>query len=249
MRELIKRVRFIEELDIDLLKRNDVGIEIQDFTEPNLEESEKIKIVGKYKNELKNFNKIISMHGPFLDLHPGSPDYLIREVSQKRYIETLNFANELNVEYVVFHSQINPRMNKKVICDWMNQQNKEAFELILEKSGYKGKIVIENIFETDPRMLLNMVEWIDNDQIGINLDIGHSKLTDPTLDEWIYTLKNYLIYMHVHSNDGVYDTHQAPSKEEVEQLYNILDKHKINPKICLEYNTDDLALELRKFRK
>lgn len=250
MIEIIKRIKYIEDFNkdiIDILEESQAGIEIQDFTEPNLLDSDKSKIMGIYKNGLKEFKNTISMHGPFLDLRPGSPDGLVREVSQKRYIEVLEYAKELNAGYVIFHSQINPRMNKKIISDWTNQQNKEAFEFILEKSQYKGIIVIENIFETHPEMLLEMIKWIDNEQIAINLDIGHVRLSDASLEEWISSLKDYIMYVHVHSNDGVYDNHIPPSKEEIDELYSLLNKYDISPKICLEYDVEDLKEELERY--
>ncbi|HEY4543650.1 MAG TPA: TIM barrel protein, partial [Tissierellaceae bacterium] len=160
MREIIKNIKYIEKFDINTINKLDIGIEIQDFTEPNLTDEEKNILIKTYKESLKGFENTIALHGPFLDLKPASPDNLIREVSQKRYIETLEYANELNAEYVIFHSQINPRINKDSLNELINSQTKDAFEYILKESKYQGYIVIENIFEYEPILLLNLVKFI-----------------------------------------------------------------------------------------
>ncbi len=249
MREIIKNVKYIEKFDIDIINKLNIGIEIQDFTEPNLTDEDKKILIKTYKESLKGFENTIALHGPFLDLKPASPDNLIREVSQKKYIETLEYAKELKAEYVIFHSQINPRINKDSLNELINSQTKDAFEYILKESGYKGYIVIENIFEYEPILLLNLVKFIDNEQIGINLDVGHTRLTDCDLEKWISEMKDYIKYMHIHTNNRVYDTHSIPSQKEVDEIYNLLDKYEINPKICLEYEVDDLENEVKKYKR
>lgn len=248
-RKILKTVSTIEELNIEELKEINVGVEIQDFTEPNLSIAEKRNIVNLYKKEFKDFNNIKALHGPFLDLKPASPDKEIRNVSYKRYLDTIKIAIELDMDYIIFHSQINPYLNEPGIRELNNKQHKEVLIRLLDEcSDYKGIILIENIFEEDPIMLKELIEEIDLPNIKINLDIGHANIGKVDLEEWIIELKDYISYMHIHSNDGLYDTHSSPSKEEINKLYYLLDKYNINPVLSLEYKIGNLAEEIKKYR-
>ncbi len=247
-RKILSTVRIVQDLNVEELNRFKLGAEIQDFTEPNLGEGEIKDIVNKYKIEFENFEGIKALHGPFLDLKPASPDKIIRDISFKRYLDALSIAEELKINYIIFHSQINPYLNHPDIEKLNNHQNMEMWLKLLEKTDYSGMILIENIFEESPAMLKRLVETINMPRIKINLDIGHARLGKVSLEEWISELKDYIAYMHIHSNDRLYDGHRAPSHEEIEDLYDLLDKYNINPILSLEYKIENIEEEIKKYR-
>lgn len=248
-RKILKTISTIDSLNMEEIEKLNIGIEIQDFTEPNLSLNEINMIIHRYKAKLEGFKNIKALHGPFLDLKPSSPDKLIREVSYNRYLSTINVAKELNIDYLIFHSQINPYLNQPSIRKLNNTQSREFWEEILkEVPDYKGVILLENIFEETPTMLKELIETINLPNVKINLDIGHANLGKVTLEEWIKELKDYIFYIHIHSNDGLYDNHQAPALEKIEELYYLLDKYNINPVLSLEYNVDSLEEEIEKYR-
>lgn len=247
-RKILKTVQIVEDLDIDILNKLDLGVEIQDFTEPNLDEIERASIIRKYKSEFKNLKHIKALHGPFLDLKPSSPDKLIRQVSFNRYLDTLNIANELDIDYIIFHSQINPYLNNPEIEILNNQQSRDMWIELIGQSKYPGIILIENIFEESPLMLKNLIETINMPNIKINLDIGHTKLGKVSLEEWISELKDYIMYMHIHSNEGLYDEHMSPNREEIKDLFYLLHKYNIDPVLSLEYKIENLEEEIKKYR-
>lgn len=248
-RKILKTISSINSLNMEELNNLNMGVEIQDLTEPNLSLSEINKIIAQYKEKFQEFNNIKALHGPFLDLKPSSPDKLIREVSYNRYLYTINAAKELTIDYLIFHSQINPYLNQPFLRELNNIQSKEFWEQILkEVSDYKGIILLENIFEETPDMLKELIETINLPNIKINLDIGHAKLGKVSLEKWIRELKDYIVYIHIHSNDGLYDKHQSPAQGEIENLYYILDKYDLNPVLSLEYKVDNLRKEIERYR-
>lgn len=247
MREIIKAISTIDEFDKELFKDLNIGVEIQDFTEPNLTLNEKKVLIKSYKSLFKDFKGKKALHGPFLDLKPASPDKDIKNISYKKYLDILNISQELNIEYLIFHSQINPYLNEPFIINLNNEQSKEFWDEVLLESNYEGLILIENIFEENPQMLKSYIETINKENIKINLDIGHAKLGKVNLEEWIKILKNHIAYIHMHSNDGFYDLHVKMPKEEIQELYNLLEKYKIDPVLSLEYKTDNLKEELEKY--
>ncbi len=247
MRKIVKCIKSIDELDVDLFNSLAIGVEIQDFTEPNLSDEKRREIIQDYKEALKDFKGIRAMHGPFLDLKPASPDLLIRAVSYNRYLDTINAAKDLDIDYLIFHSQINPQLNEPFLSNLNNVQAKEFWEKILQETEFKGTILIENIFEEGPSMLKSYIDVVQFPNIKINLDMGHAKVGKSTLEDWIVSLKDNIQYMHIHSNDGVYDQHQAPNSNEIKSLYYLLDKYNIHPVLSLEYKIEDLKKEINRY--
>ena len=244
-RKILNCISTIDEFIIGEYNNVEIGVEIQDFTEPNLTDDEINDLVDKYKSIFKDFKYIKSIHGPFLDLKPSSPDAEIRRVSQMRYLKVLNIAIELDVDYIIFHSQINPDLNEPSLRKLNNRQSKEFWvDILKELKDFKGTILIENIFEKDPEMLKELIEAIDLPNIKINLDVGHCRLSNASLETWIKELKDHIAYIHLHSNNGIYDQHLQPSQEEIRTLYKLLDKYNLDPVIALEYKVDNLENEL-----
>ncbi|MDY0236245.1 MAG: sugar phosphate isomerase/epimerase [Gudongella sp.] len=237
----------IEELDIDVLNRNNIGVEIQDFVEPNLSQKEKNNLISEYKERLADLKGSIAIHGPFLDLKPSSPDPDIRRVSIEKYLESLEIARQLNADYIIFHSQINPHLNSPSLKELNNFQAKDFWEEALTLTEFKGVILLENIFEETPLMLKELIECIDNDRIRINLDIGHLNLSKASLKDWIVGLKDYIAYIHIHGNNGIYDQHNSPSESLIEEVFLNLMNLKLNPKIALEYKIDNLYKEINRY--
>ncbi|HZH92485.1 MAG TPA: sugar phosphate isomerase/epimerase family protein [Tissierellaceae bacterium] len=249
MRRIVNCISTIRELDVEDLNAAGCGVELQDFVEPNLSENDMKKLINEYKRSLREIKGIKSMHGPFLDLKPASPDKEIRRVSQIKYRRTLEIAHELDVDYVVFHSQINPYLNQPFLRDLNNRQAAAFWRALMDVTPYKGEVVIENVFEESPYMLRDLIDAIGHERISINLDIGHSNLGYTSLKDWIHVLADRLSYMHVHGNSGFEDQHIVPSDEKLDSLLEILDQEGIDPFLALEYKINNLKEEVQRYRR
>lgn len=248
-KKIVKAISTIDELNIGELESLEMGVEIQDFVEPNLSKEDVESTIYRYKEYFDGFDNIKGLHGPFLDLKPASPDKKIREVSYKRYLDTIKIAKELDIDYLIFHSQINPALKLPSLVKLNNSQARDFWIQILDEvSEYKGTILLENVFEDSPEMLKDLIETINMPNIRINLDTGHAKLGKADLEHWISELKDYIVYIHFHTNDGFYDTHQSPSREDIDNLYYLFDKYEINPVLALEYKVYDLKEERERYR-
>jgi sugar phosphate isomerase/epimerase len=245
--EILNCISTIDELDIVELNRNGVGVEIQDFVEPNLSYEDKESLIKEYKERLIDLKGSISIHGPFLDLKPASPDPDIKRVSREKYLEALDIANQLEADYIIFHSQINPYLNEPNLKDLNNLQAKEFWDEVLLITDFKGIILIENIFEETPTILKELIECIDSNRIKINLDLGHLNLSKAFLKVWINELSSYLAYIHMHGNNGIYDEHKDPSDSLVEEVFIHLNKMDLKPTIALEYKINNLDKEMQRY--
>lgn len=246
-RKIIDCISTIDEFKIKDYEELKIGVEIQDFVEPNLSDDQVRSIINKYKIYFSNFAYIRGLHGPFLDLKPASPDKDIRRVSQDKYFKTLNIAKELEIDYVTFHSQMNPLLNEPQIMDLNYLQNGEFFNFLMNETSYEGIVLIENIFEKSPTNMLRLMDKIKSDKVKLNLDLGHAKLSGNTMENWIKELKDHIAYIHFHSNNGIHDQHGSPSDKEIEDLFYFLDKYNINPVISLEYKKKDLKKEILRY--
>lgn len=243
-RTILKCIQTIDNFKIDECDQHGVGVEIQDFTEPNLSEEEIKSILSAYKDLFEEYKCVKSMHGPFLDLKPSSPDKDIRRVSYNKYKQALTIAKELNLDYIVFHSQINPYINDPIMIDLNNYMARQFWHEILMEVDYKGIVLLENIFEETPYMLKELIDRIDLPNVKVNIDLGHAKLGVVSMEKWIKILKDDVAYIHLHSNDGVYDQHKVPTDVEILAMLNLLNKYNLNPVISLEYFPESLGREI-----
>ena len=75
---IVKCISTIGEFLPREFKNLNIGVEIQDFTEPNLKDNEIENLVCEYKKLLR-FSPYKSLPWTFLDLKPASPDKDIRK--------------------------------------------------------------------------------------------------------------------------------------------------------------------------
>lgn len=243
-RTILKCIRTIDDFKIDECRQYGVGVELQDFTEPNLSVDQINSIISAYKNLFKEYKCVKSMHGPFLDLKPASPDKDIRMVSYNKYKQALTIAKELNLDYIVFHSQINPYINDPIMTDLNNYMARQFWHEILMEIDYQGIVLLENIFEETPYMLKDLIDRIDLPNVKVNFDLGHARLGTVSMEKWFKVLRDDIAYIHLHSNDGVYDQHKMPTDVELLAMLNLLNKYNLNPVISLEYFPEKIGREI-----
>ena len=152
----------------------------------------------------------ISVHGPFLDLNPGSDDDAIRAYTRKCYLRSLKLARLLKSQRIIFHSGLNPLLPKNSIMRWL-ERSVEVFQTVLEEEGGDDVIlVIENSHDPIPEVLLHLVDKIGSGIVKVCLDIGHVNVfSTKTLKDWMDKLKDKIVEVHLHDNHGDSDDHLA----------------------------------------
>lgn len=72
------------------------------------------------------------------------------------------------------------------------------------------QIVLENVLEETPDMLLNIVKGVGDSRLRLCLDIGHVNAYSKTpVTDWLKAWASYISHFHIHNNDGTQDQHHA----------------------------------------
>ena len=198
----MKEIRLCDDGVLDktykLCVENNLGIEVQAFYNPYIENKE--ETIKKYKETLNEFKCGRSYHAPFWDLNLGTKIVELQETMIKIYNEAYRIAKKLNCTEMVIHSNYKPG------TDWYDgwiMRAKNLLEKFLKNKDDSITICIENQFESDSELLLKLVDKVDDKRVRICLDIGHAHAnSNMQVEDWIKSLNNRIAYYHLHNNHG-----------------------------------------------
>ncbi len=165
--------------------------------------------------------KIHSIHAPFsFEYELASLDCGIRTKVIQDIKEVVDVANDLGTKVVVVHPASKPDSNKNNLSkeeyelkfSFIKDGLKEIVEYIIKKK-YNVKIALENqlphIMCSTTEELLDLINSLDKNIVGVCLDTGHAELFNITnsLCDMMEKLKNYLLNVHVSDTNGKNDEH------------------------------------------
>ena len=146
------------------------------------------------------------LHAPFNELFPCAIDKKARELAADRYRQAISLAKKYRATKVIIHGGYNPWIYYPV---WYIEQSIVFWkEFLKEDPGVE--IVLENVLETEPQWLLDIVKGVDDPRLKLCLDIGHvNAYSKIPLMDWLESWTPYLSHFHIHNNDGSRDQHNA----------------------------------------
>lgn len=164
--------------------------------------------LAAYESELSPF-AIKTLHGPFIDIIPHSPDRLIAEVSRQRIVACLDIAQRLRASHVVVHTGINWQIRNPGYIDRVADTQAEFWSRALEE--HPGVTVcLENMWEPHPAILRRIVEQTGHSRLKVCFDVGHAHVFSPTpLEAWLEELADEIVYLHLNDNHGDQDSELA----------------------------------------
>lgn len=248
---ILQAIQSKESFNQEVCHRDHLGLEIQDFTEVNIFYENFADTLEYYLSLREKIKGPFALHGSFVHLTPYSYDQGIRQASMFKYRMSLNMAQLLRADYLIFHSQINPFVHNPLLIDLDRKETKRLFhELLEEFPSFTGMILLENIYEDDPKRLRDLIDVIDHPRVQVNLDLGHARLSKTaTLDQWFEILGDRIRYSHIHWNNGEMDQHQTPSLEERKEILSLFQRHHCYVPLSLEYFPKDICKELVLYQK
>lgn len=149
------------------------------------------------------------LHAPFNELFPCAIDRRARALAAMRYRQAAELAHHYGAEKLVVHGGYDPHLYYPV---WYVEQSVTFWQTFLQMDP-GVEIVLENVLEEEPDMLLEIVRAVGNPRLRLCLDVGHvNAYGEKDVWEWLRVCEPYLSHFHIHNNDGTKDTHNAPNQ-------------------------------------
>lgn len=161
----------------------------------------------------------ITLHSPFWDLSPGSPDPAVRHLTKHRFEQTMRLLPVFKPKTVVCHTGFDWKRYRPIKDVWI-ENSVEMWSWLSEKiTAEGGRLMLENVYEHHPDDILILLEALRNETIGFCLDVGHQAVFSRSpVETWIKGLGKYLRQLHLHDNLGESDDHLALGKGNINFL-------------------------------
>ena len=205
---MIKDKLYLSTIDAnaqEIARGHGVGLEIAEYcTAWNMDEKfrETDSVVRQKLTGIPN--RIL--HAPFNELFPCAIDKKARALAADRFRQAIAIAKCYGATKVVIHGGYNPRIYYPV---WYMEQSILFWKEFL-KDDPGVEIVLENVLEETPDMLLEIVKGVAHPQLRLCLDVGHvNAYSQIPVTEWVEQWAPYLSHFHIHNNDGSWDSHSA----------------------------------------
>jgi sugar phosphate isomerase/epimerase len=152
----------------------------------------------------------ITLHSPFWDLSPGSPDSAVRELTRHRFEQTIQLVTVFKPRTVVCHTGYDGKRYGTIKEAWL-ENSVAIWAWVSEKVSAAGAcLVLENVYEHYPDDILIVLQRLDHERVGFCLDVGHqAAFSRAPTKLWIDVLGHRLKQLHLHDNLGEKDDHLA----------------------------------------
>lgn len=159
---------------------------------------------------LHEAGRTITLHAPFTDLSPGSPDEQIRSVTRRRFRQLLEWVAVFEPRTLVAHANYDVTRYGPFKWGWLKRSVSFWRALADRLKETSTRLVLENVYEWTPENMKHIFEAIDHPEIGFCLDTGHqAAFGRAPLEHWVDVMAPFIRQLHLHDNDGRTDQHLA----------------------------------------
>jgi sugar phosphate isomerase/epimerase len=230
-----------------LLEEGGRDLEIQDSFHARALDSDWAPLVAQARTALDGYAGRLGIHGPYDGLSIASTDPAVQQFVAGRYLRALEFAAALGATHMVIHSPFlffgHPQVAhspENGLAQELEAAHQTLARVLAVASGLGLTLVIENICDTNPAPLLELVRSFDSPWVRLGLDVGHvhlmQRIGGPTPDAWVRQAGSLLGHLHLQDNDGTYDYHWNPGQGGVNwwALFAALAETAGTPRLILE---------------
>jgi sugar phosphate isomerase/epimerase len=179
----------------------------------------------------------ITLHGPFYDLVPGGMDKKILKASRERLKEAFDLIPVFEPMSMVCHTGYDRKRYYETQDKWLETALETWTPLVKGLQGTGTTLMLENVYERTPRMLLRLIQGLNTEKAGFCFDTGHvSAFSETNMEDWLSILGPFVKQLHLHDNDGSWDDHRAigDGKVDFEILFRYVEQNHLRPIITLE---------------
>ncbi len=190
----------------DLARKCGLGVEIAAYCTAWNMDDKFCQMDSQVRRDIAQVPRRI-LHGPYNELHPCAIDPKARELAALRYGQAVALARNYQCSKVVIHGGYVP--NVYYPC-WYTRQSIDFWLDFMQQVPDTVQIVLENVLEEEPEMLLEIVQGVNDPRLRLCLDVGHANVYSkvPPLT-WLDTLGAWITHFHIHNNSGSRDSHNA----------------------------------------
>lgn len=152
----------------------------------------------------------LTLHGPFQDLLPGALDELILAASRRRLSQAFRLLPVFKPATIVCHLGWDAKLYQWDRQNWLARSAATWKELTAQAASQGVAVMVENVYETDPDLFVELLALVAAPNFQVCLDVGHLQaFGDGDYDRWLHTLWPYIGQLHLHDNRGDQDAHLA----------------------------------------
>ncbi len=191
-----------------------------------------------------------AVHLPFIDIHAGSPDSLVREAAEKRLVRGVETAMLYKPQHMIAHNGYNPAGYADFYPRWL--ENAVATWTSVDQVVDDCPVYLENTVETEPSQIKDVLGTL-SDRFGFCFDIGHwfsfsRGWENKDLSTWLQSFGPNLDHLHLHDNDGSDDQHLGMGRGNIPfvEFFAGIEFMELSPGVTLEPHTyEDLEQSIR----
>lgn len=187
-----------------LAEKYELGLEIAEYCTASNMDERFAQTDAAVRKKLDGIRRRI-LHAPFNELFPCAIDPKARELARSRYRQAVTMAREYGIDRIVIHGGYHPWIYYPV---WYTEQSIPFWRDFLGELPMDMEILLENVLEEQPQMLLDIIRSVGDPRLRMCLDIGHANVySKVSAEEWLETCAPWIGHFHIHNNDGSWDTH------------------------------------------
>lgn len=192
-----------------------MGLELAEFCiSENLNKTDSSVISHFEYNRKSSADSVL--HAPYNELFPHAIDPNAVKLAWDRYDMVWNICLKYEIHKIIVHANY-------VQClyypEWFKARNIEFWSRFLSEHPEDITICLENVMETEPSLITDIIKDVNSPRLRMCLDAGHANLTEIKPEDWLRECAEYISHYHIHNNDG-----PAPGDRP-----NLGDKHKSLP--------------------
>jgi sugar phosphate isomerase/epimerase len=195
------------------------------------------KVFQEMARSFKKAKRRITLHAPFQDLLPGALDEWIRNASRHRLHQAFRWLPVFRPVAIVCHTGYDARFYQWDRKEWLASSKATWKEFSRLAADQGVTLMLENVYETEPELFLELLDLVGAPNLQVCLDVGHlNAFGGADFDHWLKTLAPVIGQLHLHDNHGDQDNHLALGEGRVPlaQVLNFLAARGPQPLITLE---------------
>jgi sugar phosphate isomerase/epimerase len=183
------------------------------------------RVFARAARAFQGAGRRITLHGPFQDLAPGALDDGVLAASRRRLRQACRYLPVFRPTALVCHLGYEARHYHWDRERWLARSAATWKELAARAAPWGVSVMLENVYETEPELFLEVLARAKAPNLRVCLDVGHLlAFGGGDFPRWLTTLAPVIGHLHLHDNHGDDDHHlalgtgRAPLRETLEFL-------------------------------